>query len=104
MGVGFGQPRRPARPPRARRGRSPRARGAQARRRSRHRGDAGHQYAAYASRFDVDTLAACHGHYLRTTLDAEITDDEALAQLEEHCGTLDPELLSSPRIVLVAGS
>jgi alkylated DNA nucleotide flippase Atl1 len=62
------------------------------------------KYAAYASRFGLETLAACHGHYLRSTVDPDITDEEALARLEEHCGGLDPELLKSPRIVLVAGS
>lgn len=62
------------------------------------------KYAAYASRFGLDTLAACHGHYLRATVDPDITDEEALARLDEHCGGLDPDLLASPRIVLVAGS
>lgn len=62
------------------------------------------KYAAYASRFSRETLAACHGHYLRGAVDPSVTDDDALAQLEEHCGGLDPELLASPRIALVAGS
>lgn len=62
------------------------------------------KYAAYASRFSPETLAACHGHYLRGTVDPSVTDDDALAQLEEHCGGLDPDLLASPRIALVAGS
>jgi alkylated DNA nucleotide flippase Atl1 len=61
------------------------------------------KYAAYASRFTPDTLAACHGAYLRRTGEPA-TDDEALARLEAHCGGLAPELLASPRIVLVAGS
>ncbi|WP_458199635.1 hypothetical protein [Blastococcus deserti] len=62
------------------------------------------KYAAYASRFKVETLAACHADYLRRTLgDPAITDD-ALAQLDEHCGGLDPEELAAVRIVLVAGS
>lgn len=62
------------------------------------------KYAAYASRFSPDTLGACHGDYLRRTVDPEITDEDALAQLEEHCGGLDPEQLASPRVVLAAGS
>jgi alkylated DNA nucleotide flippase Atl1 len=33
-----------------------------------------------------------------------VSDDDALVQLEEHCGGLDPDLLKSPRIILVAGS
>lgn len=62
------------------------------------------KYAAYASKFTPETLAACHGSYLRRTVDTEVTDEEALSQLDEHCGGLDPEQLASPRIVLVAGS
>lgn len=62
------------------------------------------KYTAYASRFSPATLAACHGHYLRKTVDPAVSDEDALAQLEEHCGGLDPELLKSPRIVLVAGA
>lgn len=62
------------------------------------------KYAAYASKFTPETLAAYHGAYLRRTVDAEVTDEEALSQLNEHCGGLDPEQLASPRIVLVAGS
>jgi alkylated DNA nucleotide flippase Atl1 len=63
------------------------------------------KYASYASRFKVDTLAACHADYLRRTLsDPSISDEDALAQLDEHCGGLDPEQLAAVRIVLVAGS
>jgi alkylated DNA nucleotide flippase Atl1 len=63
------------------------------------------KYASYASRFKLDTLAACHADYLRRTLsDPSITDEDALAQLDEHCGGLDPEQLAAVRIVLVAGS
>jgi hypothetical protein len=50
------------------------------------------KYAAYTSGFDVETLAACHGAYLRAALkDSEVSDDDALAQLDEHCGGLDVE-------------
>lgn len=62
------------------------------------------KYAAYASKFTPETLATCHGTYLRQTIDADITDEEALSQLDEHCGGLDPDQLASPCIVLVAGS
>lgn len=37
-------------------------------------------------------------------MDPAVSDEDALAQLEEHCGGLDPEQLKSPRIVLVAGA
>lgn len=62
------------------------------------------KYAAFASRFSPEILAACHGDYLRRSLDPEVTDEEALAQLDEHCGGLDQERLAAVRIVLVAGS
>lgn len=62
------------------------------------------KYASYASRFSNETLAACHAAYLRKTTDTEVTDEDALAQLDEHCGGLDPERLTAVRIVLVAGS
>jgi alkylated DNA nucleotide flippase Atl1 len=61
------------------------------------------RYAAYASRFTVETLGIYHGAYLRSF--GETVDDErALGLLEDHCENgLDPDLLRSPRIVLVAG-
>lgn len=62
------------------------------------------KYAAYASRFTVDVLAACHADYLRRTLGTDVSDEEALAQLDEHCGGLDRDRLAAVRIVLVAGS
>ncbi len=62
------------------------------------------KYAAYASKFSAETLGACHGEYLRKTVDSTVSEEDALAQLEEHCGGLDPDLLAHPRIVLVAGS
>ncbi len=63
------------------------------------------KYASYASRSKAETLAACHADYLRRTLGApSMTDEDALAQLDEHCGGLDPDQLAAVRIVLVAGS
>ncbi len=62
------------------------------------------KYAAYASKFSAEILGACHGEYLRRTVDATVSEEDALAQLEEHCGGLDPDLLAHPRIVLVAAS
>ena len=44
------------------------------------------KYAAYVSRFSVDTLAACRGRYLRNAVDQTLSDEDALVQLEEHCG------------------
>ena len=62
------------------------------------------KYASYASQFLPETLGQCHGAYLRKTVDPVVTDEDALAQLDEHCGGLDPERLPDVRIVLVAGS
>jgi len=60
------------------------------------------RYAAYASRFDLDTIASCYGDFLRSSGEV-VTNDGALERLEQHCGGLDVDLLRSPRIVLVAG-
>ena len=62
------------------------------------------KYASYASQFSPETLGLCHAAYLRRTVDHAVTDEEALAQLDEHCGGIDPERLTDVRIVLVAGS
>ena len=60
------------------------------------------RYAAYASRFTEETIASCHGAYLRS-IGEDVSDEEALTVLDEHCGGLDAEILRSPRIILVAG-
>ncbi len=66
------------------------------------------KYAAFASRFTADTLAERHAEYLNNVGEAEgraVSVDEARAELEEHLGgVLDPDLLSRPRIALVAAS
>lgn len=60
------------------------------------------RYAAMASRFTSDTLAAAHARFLSAR--GEPTDaDAALRVIEDHAGgELDTELLRRPRIVLVA--
>lgn len=62
------------------------------------------KYAAMASRFTPDAVAANYAQFLRrrgTTL----SDEDAMAQLVEHVGgDLDPDLLRQPRIVLVASA
>ncbi|HEX8770909.1 MAG TPA: hypothetical protein VF711_09085, partial [Acidimicrobiales bacterium] len=35
------------------------------------------KYAAYASNFSLDSLAQCHGAYLRKTVDASVSDEDA---------------------------
>ena len=59
-------------------------------------------YAALVSRFTVDTLSGAHRDFLRSR-GTEVTGDEAAALLLAHVGSdLDPELLRSPRLVLIA--
>ena len=63
------------------------------------------KYAAFASRFTVETLAQRHAQYLTRVEGEPVSDEEAREQLEEHSGgELDPALLRRPRIALVAES
>ena len=63
------------------------------------------KHAAFASRFTPDTLAQRHAEYLSNAEDTPTSDDEASVLLEQHVGReLDLDLLSQPRIVLVAAS
>ena len=66
------------------------------------------KYAAFASRFTPATLAGAHARYLSKVSAAgakPVSADEATEQLEEHVGgSLDPDLLRQPRIVLIAAS
>ena len=63
------------------------------------------KYAAFASRFTPDTLAERHAEYLSKTNGADVSADDAAAQLEQHIGgELEDELLRQPRLVLVAAS
>ena len=62
------------------------------------------KYAAMASRFDVDTLAAAYAAHRTRSTGATTDNEEALALLEEHAGgELDPKVLRRPKVVLVAG-
>jgi hypothetical protein len=59
-------------------------------------------YAAMASRFTPDAVAANYAQFLRQR-GITVSDEDAMAQLVEHIGgDLDPDLLRQPRIVLVA--
>lgn len=60
------------------------------------------KYAAMASRFTQDTLAAEHLKFLRRTAPAT-TEEEALARLVAHAGDFNVEQLRRPRIVIAAG-
>ena len=63
------------------------------------------KYAAFASRFTVETLAERHAEYLSKMRGERVSDDEARERLEEHVGEeLDPALLRRPRIALLAES
>lgn len=59
-------------------------------------------YAAMvASMTEEDIVGALTSRHRRDGVD--ITDSEAEQMILRHCGALDPEILRSPRIVLVAG-
>ena len=66
------------------------------------------KYAAFASRFTPQILAERHAEYLNKVSDSDrsaVSPDEAGALLGEHVrGELDADLLTQPRIVLVAAS
>lgn len=62
------------------------------------------KYAAMASRFTIDTLAAAHAAHLTRALGQTVSRDDALVALEDHAGgPLDVVVLRRPRVVLVAG-
>lgn len=60
-------------------------------------------YAARASRFDLDELAEAYLDFRRGSAEAPATADESLAALRAHAPGLSSETLRNPRIVLVAG-
>lgn len=60
-------------------------------------------YAALVSRFDKETLSDAHQQHLARR-GASISRADAVESLVGHAGDLDPDLLRSPRIVLIAGS
>ena len=59
------------------------------------------KYAAMASRFTVETLAAAHAAY-RTRRGTAMTADQAVEALQAHAGVLSDETLAAPRVVVVA--
>lgn len=62
------------------------------------------KYAAMASRFSPDSLAAVHARYLSTP-ETSVSEDQARDILNDHTTfALDASTLREPRIVLVAGS
>lgn len=61
------------------------------------------KYAALASRFTEDDLVEQYARSLRARGSA-VEDEEARELLIAHVGELDPEVLTEPRIVLVAGA
>lgn len=62
------------------------------------------KYAAMASRFTIDTLAAAHAAHLTRVSGQTVSRDDALTALEDHAGgPLDVVVLRRPRVVLVAG-
>jgi len=61
-------------------------------------------YAGLVSRFDLETLAEAHHAYL-SSRGVRLALSDASSRILEHVGgELDPDLLSRPRLVLVAGS
>ncbi|MFJ8832007.1 hypothetical protein [Micromonospora aurantiaca] len=59
-------------------------------------------YAALVSRFTITTLASAHADFLNRR-GQTTSADEAMAHLRDHVeGEFDPELLTNPRIVLLA--
>lgn len=62
------------------------------------------KYAAMASRFEPDELAAAHAAFLSSRGEL-VSDTEALERLNSHTGySMDTETLRSPRIVLMAST
>lgn len=59
------------------------------------------KYAAMASRFTLETLAAAHAAF-KTRRGTPMTPDEATEALQSHAPTLSDETLSEPRVVVVA--
>lgn len=59
------------------------------------------KYAAMASRFTLEALAAQHARFL-TARGTPCTDEEAMTRLAAHAEDLTPESLRRPRIVLLA--
>jgi hypothetical protein len=62
----------------------------------------GLKYAAMASRFSTERLAALHARFLAAQRSNTVTPEEALAELQTHAPLLDDTTLRQPRIVLLA--
>ena len=60
-------------------------------------------YAAMASRLTANDVVSVYRRFLERTAPGA-TVEQAREELLEHAGELDPQTLSSPRVVLVAGS
>jgi hypothetical protein len=62
-------------------------------------------YAALVSRFDLDTLAQAHARYTQTRPGPTLSVEEARQAITDHvAGELDPAVLATPRLVLIAAS
>ncbi len=59
------------------------------------------KYAALASRFNVDTLAAVHAAW-STKRGVRMDEEQALRKLQDHAGDLSVETLRQPRIAILA--
>jgi hypothetical protein len=62
----------------------------------------GLKYAAMASRFTLERLAALHARFLSTQRGSTVTPEEALAELQAHASLVDDSTLRQPRVVLLA--
>lgn len=63
------------------------------------------KYAAMASRFEPDLLAAHHARFLQARTGSDVSTEDAQLLLDEHTDEpLEIDSLRQPRIVLVAGS
>jgi hypothetical protein len=62
----------------------------------------GLKYAAMASRFTLEKLAAVHARFLSVQRSSSVTPEEALAELQAHAPLLDDSTLRQPRVVLLA--
>ncbi|SCD74904.1 hypothetical protein GA0115244_109922 [Streptomyces sp. DvalAA-19] len=62
-------------------------------------------YAAMVSRFTEKTLSDVYAQFLTRTTGTEVSADEAMERIVEHCETeFDPQELKRPRLMLVASN
>jgi hypothetical protein len=62
----------------------------------------GLKYAAMASRFTLEKLAALHARFLSDHRGSAVTPEEALAELQAWAPLVDDSTLRQPRVVLLA--